>query len=96
MPVTLVFIGQSQYHLQRIAYAKSRSEALLKLEGTFVPREKKQREKRKVDEGSLRFFIIVNAYFFYPILFHFCTSDSAKFVICKKPFIVLHEVSCLC
>merc|ERR1712141_371250 len=34
----------------RIAYSKSRSEAILKLEGTFVPREKKQREKRKVDE----------------------------------------------
>jgi len=34
----------------KIAYAKSRSEAVLKLEGTFVPREKKQREKRKTDE----------------------------------------------
>ncbi|XP_065072215.1 U1 small nuclear ribonucleoprotein A-like [Rhopilema esculentum] len=34
----------------RIAYAKSRSEAILKVEGTFVPREKKQKEKRKADE----------------------------------------------
>eukprot|EP00794_Sanderia_malayensis_P017005 gene17005-18718_t len=36
----------------RIAYSKTRSEALLKQEGNYVPKEKKPREKRKADEDK--------------------------------------------
>lgn len=35
---------------QRIQYAKSKSDAVSKLEGTYIQREKKPREKRKTPE----------------------------------------------
>lgn len=38
----------------RISYSKTRSEALMKLEGTFVQKEKKPREKRKVDDDKTK------------------------------------------
>lgn len=37
---------------QRIQYAKSKSDAVSKLEGTYIQREKKPREKRKTPEQA--------------------------------------------
>ncbi|XP_032220904.1 U1 small nuclear ribonucleoprotein A [Nematostella vectensis] len=38
----------------RIQYAKGKSDAVAKAEGTFVPREKKPKEKRKAPENAAR------------------------------------------
>ena len=42
---------------QRIQYAKSKSDAVAKQEGTYIQREKKPREKRKAPEQGALYVI---------------------------------------
>lgn len=48
--------------MQRIQYAKTKSDCIAKEEGSFVPRDKKRKQEERGDYLILKFYIVLKQF----------------------------------
>lgn len=82
---------------QRIQYAKSKSDAVSKLEGTYIQREKKPREKRKAPEQGKSWYYFSIGFCLHIDLWeedHWINTDkvSLNFHLQYKPSMVNFDI----